>query len=182
MNIGGEWVNIPNILTVIRFFLVPVFGYSMYTQHYVAAAIIFTVAGLTDILDGYIARKYNLITSWGKVADPLADKLMQLTALLMLTLINKIPSIVIIIVLAKELFMVAGGILLYKKENFVVSANWYGKAATVIFYFAIIMLIFNISYAKEVVFFAVIFTLFAFLMYSLDFRRVRTDSNADDKK
>jgi len=174
-------VNIPNILTVIRFILVPFFGYFMYTKSYKAAVALFIIAGATDILDGYIARKYNLITPWGKVADPLADKLMQLTALLMLTINDKMPPVVLIVVLAKEIFMVAGGILLYKKENFVVSANWYGKAATVIFYLAIIMVISNLPYANAVVLFAVIFTLFAFFMYSLTFRKIRIDFDSSDK-
>lgn len=175
-------MNIPNILTVIRFIMVPFFGYFMYTQHYVAAAIFFTLAGATDILDGYIARRYNMITPWGKVADPLADKLMQLTALFMLTISKKMPPVVLIIVLAKEIFMVAGGILLYKKDNFVVSANWYGKAATVIFYLAIIMVIFNLPYSSGMVIFAVLFTLFAFFMYSMTYRKIRTDSDSFDSK
>ena len=173
-------MNIPNFLTVIRFILVPVFGVFMYTEQYYVAVALFIIAGATDVLDGYIARKYNLITPWGKVADPLADKLMQITALLMLTINTKLPKVVILIVIAKELFMVIGGILLYKKDNFVVSANWYGKAATVIFYMAIIMVIFNIPYANQVVAFAVIFTLFAFFMYSLTYRKIRADSGKSD--
>lgn len=132
-------MNLPNILTTIRFFLVPVFGYYLYIQEFKIATVIFIVAGITDVLDGYIARKKNLITEWGKLADPLADKMMQLTALIMLTLHKIIPSIFLIIMLIKELTMVAGSIKLYKKDNVVVSANWYGKFATVVFYFAIVV-------------------------------------------
>ena len=132
-------MNLPNILTTIRFFLVPVFGYYLYVQAYKTATIIFIIAGITDILDGYIARKKNLITEWGKLADPLADKLMQLTALIMLTFHNIIPPIFLVIMLAKELTMVAGSIKLYRKDNVVVSANWYGKFATVVFYVAIVV-------------------------------------------
>ena len=133
----GVVLNLPNVLTTIRFFLVPFFGYFLYIQQYRISIIIFIVAGVTDVLDGYIARKQNIITKWGKLADPLADKLMQLTALIMLTYHRIIPSIFLIIMLAKELSMVAGSIKLYKKEHFVVSANWYGKFATVVFYVAI---------------------------------------------
>lgn len=170
-------MNIPNLLTVLRFILIPLFGYNLYIGNYYVAVALFLFGGITDVLDGYIARKYNLITPWGKVADPLADKLMQITALVMLTLQSKIPAMILIIVVAKEAFMVAGGIFLYKKDNFVVSANWYGKAATVIFYLAIIMAIFNVPFSKFFVTFAVLFTLFAFFMYSLDFRKIRNDSN-----
>jgi Phosphatidylglycerophosphate synthase len=152
----------------------------MYTQQYVVAVVLFIIAGVTDVLDGYIARKYNLVTPWGKVADPLADKLMQITALMMLTINTKLPVIVLLIVIAKELFMVIGGVLLYKKDNFVVSANWYGKAATVIFYLAIIMVTFNIPYAGQVVVFAVIVTLFAFFRYSLMYRKIRSESDKSE--
>ncbi len=169
-------MNIPNIITVIRFVLIPFFGYFLFIQHYYIAVTLFLLGGLTDVLDGYIARKYNLITPWGKVADPIADKLMQITALVMLTLQTKIDSVILVIVVAKEVFMVAGGILLYKKDNYVVSANWYGKAATVIFYLAIILAIFNVPYSRIFVFIAVLFTLFAFFMYSIDFRKITTDS------
>lgn len=130
-------LNLPNVLTTIRFFMGPFFGYYLYIQQYRISIVIFIVAGITDVLDGYIARKYNIVTKWGKLADPLADKLMQLTALIMLTYHKIIPAVFLIIMLAKELMMVAGSIKLYKKEHFVVSANWYGKFATVVFYVAI---------------------------------------------
>ena len=126
-------MNIPNILTLVRFCLVPFFGYCLYNEQFVAATILFVAACVTDILDGFIARKFNLVTPFGKLADPLADKLMQLTALTILSLQSIIPLPVLIIVLAKEIFMILGSILLYKRVNFVVQANWYGKMTTVIF-------------------------------------------------
>lgn len=169
-------MNIPNILTLIRLALVPLFGYLMLTQQYKLAVLVFLLGGATDILDGYIARKYDMITPWGKVADPLADKLMQLTAIIVLTFQDKIPLIFLIIVMAKEIFLVIGGIFLYKKDNYVVSANWYGKVGTVIFYLAIVMIIFELPFGKEAFLFAVFFTLFVFIMYSIDFRKIRVES------
>lgn len=175
-------MNIPNILTVIRFLLVPVFGYFLCSGQFVAAIIVFITACITDILDGIIARKFNLITSFGKLADPLADKFLQLTALTILTVQKIIPLPVLIIVLAKELFMIAGSILIYKKVNFVVQANWYGKMTTVIFSFAIVMTI--ILHSTRIVnsytdvlinifvFVAVFSTLFSFFMYSLEFKKL----------
>lgn len=132
-------MNVPNILTTLRFFMVPFFAYYLYMQQYSVSVIIFIIAGITDILDGYIARKKDIVTKWGKLADPLADKLMQLTALVMLTIHKIIPGIFLVIMLIKELTMVAGSIKLYKKDNVVVSANWYGKFATVVFYVAIVV-------------------------------------------
>ncbi len=175
-------MNLPNILTMLRFIMIPVFAYYLYIEQFTAAAAFFILGGLTDFLDGYIARKYDMITDWGKVADPLADKLMTITALVILTFVNKmIPFPLLLIVVLKEAFMVIGGILLYKQENFVVSANWYGKMATVIFYFAIIMIILDVPapYLPNnsiFIIIAVIATLFAFFMYVKSFKKIKKDS------
>ena len=136
----------------------PIFGYYLYVQAYKIAIIIFIIAGITDVLDGYIARKKNIVTKWGKLADPLADKLMQLTALVMLTYQKILPAIFLIIMLIKELSMVAGSIKLYKMDNVVVSANWYGKFATVVFYIAIVvtMLIKILGYSGKVANFTIL--------------------------
>lgn len=131
-------ISIPNILTTLRLIIVPILGYAMNSERYVFAIILFTLGGITDVVDGYIARKFNMITKWGKVFDPLADKLMQITALTFLVIKDLIPIVVLIIVVLKELLMLIGGILLYTKGKTVIGANWYGKLATVIFYFAII--------------------------------------------
>lgn len=180
-------MNIPNILTCMRFLITPIFGYFLYNQSYYIAASLFVLGGITDILDGYIARRFNLITSFGKLADPLADKLMQITALVLLTIQSRIPAVILIIVLAKEAFMGVGSILLYKKENFVVSANRYGKLATVVFFIAIMFILFGaryselfgISYSRLsdiLIFIAVLANLFAFFMYSITYRQIRNIS------
>ncbi|HHW48036.1 MAG TPA: CDP-diacylglycerol--glycerol-3-phosphate 3-phosphatidyltransferase [Clostridiaceae bacterium] len=168
-------MSIPNILTVIRFILIPVFGYYLFHEQYKVALLLFLLAGLTDVLDGYIARAFNMVTPWGKLADPLADKLMQITALVLLTYLRKIPIIIVIIVGIKELFMGLGSIVLYKKRQYVVSANWYGKLATVIFYFAVVMIImFDMSKFYNYLFIgiAVFSTLFAFFMYLNSYRKI----------
>lgn len=179
-------MNIPNLLTALRFVLIPIFGYYLYNEQYLIAIILFLLGGLTDVLDGYIARKFNMVTSWGKVFDPAADKLMQITALVLLTVQELIPSVVLIVVVAKEAFMGMGSIVLYKKKNVIVSANWYGKLATVIFYLAIIMtIIFKMEKINNpntnnlinvFIGIAVLSTLFAFFMYSLAYRKIRSDS------
>ncbi|MBP5427270.1 MAG: CDP-diacylglycerol--glycerol-3-phosphate 3-phosphatidyltransferase [Clostridiales bacterium] len=162
-------MNLPNILTAIRFFMVPFFAYYLYVQQYKIAIIIFVLAGITDVLDGYIARKHKIVTEWGKLMDPLADKLMQLTALVMLTIHKIIPWVFLVIMLVKELTMVAGSIKLYKKDNVVVSANWYGKFATVMFYVAIVVtMLFKILgmdgiMSKVIVIILILLTLFAMI-------------------
>lgn len=172
-------MNIPNILTAIRFMLIPVFGYYLLEGQYKVAVLLFLLGGLTDVLDGYIARKFNMITPWGKLADPLADKLMQLTATVLLIIQKKIPLAILFVVTAKELLMGAGSIFLYKKKNYVVSSDWYGKMATVIFYFAIVMIIlfnFNSPVNEILIWAAVISTLFAFVMYFKSFIKMNKKS------
>lgn len=175
-------MNIPNIITAVRFVLIPVFGYYLFNRQYYMAAVLFSLGGLSDVLDGYIARKYNMITHWGQIADPMADKLMQITALGLLTREKLIPAVFLIVVLAKDVFMGLGSLTLYKKENVVVSANWYGKLATVVLYFVIVGILltrkfdfpnrsFYVDVATGV---AVVFALFAFFMYVLAYKRIRT--------
>jgi cardiolipin synthase len=170
-------MNIPNLLTFIRFILVPVFIYSFYNytdNHYLIPLTIFIFAGLTDILDGYIARKYNQITKLGKLMDPLADKAMQLSALFVLALSDKkfIPLWILIVVLAKELFMIIGGGVLYKREV-IVQANWYGKATTVLFFIAIcIIIVTDSEIGKVLLIIAVIAALLSAYKYTNEYSKV----------
>lgn len=133
--------HIPNILTIIRFLLIPVLiGFAL-ENDYIAVIVVLTISGITDILDGFIARKFNLITNFGKLMDPLADKFTQITLLGILTLQKIIPIWIIVIVIIKEFLMISGASFLYGKE-LVVSSKWYGKLATVLFYIAIVCSLF----------------------------------------
>ena len=108
-------MNIPNILTAIRFFLIPVFCivyFSSINNQFMISIIIFLISGITDVLDGYIARKYDMVTKWGTLLDPLADKLMLLTVLFCLSRTHVIPIWIFILILAKEGLMILGGLLL----------------------------------------------------------------------
>ena len=129
---------VPNILTIIRFCLVPLIITFLVKGNYIGAVITFSISGLTDILDGIIARKYNFISDFGKLMDPLADKITQISMLFMLTIKNIIPLWIIVVVLVKEFLMVCGASFLYGKEM-VVSSKWYGKLSTVLFYIAIVI-------------------------------------------
>lgn len=136
---------VPNILTLIRLCLIPVFVsvfFSADPNAHVYALLIFLLAGLTDILDGQIARRYNLISVIGTVLDPLADKLMLLTALICLAMVGIVPLWALIIVYLKEFFMIISGSLLYfRREKFVIPANRFGKLATAAFTLAVFFLI-----------------------------------------
>ena len=129
--------HIPNLLTMLRFFLIPFIVGFLNEGNYILAFIFLTLSGLTDVLDGFIARKFNFITNFGKLIDPLADKATQISVLTVLALQHIIPLWILIIVLLKECTLIAGASFLYGKE-LVVSSKWYGKLSTVLFYVAIV--------------------------------------------
>lgn len=174
--------HVPNILTIIRFLLIPIIVLFAFEDNYIATIIILTISGLTDVLDGYIARKYNFITNFGKLMDPLADKMTQVALLGTLTIQKIIPIWIIVVVIIKEFLMVSGASFLYGKE-LVVSSKWYGKLTTVLFYVAIVCSLFtqywngnlvgNPEYSLPVLpefhtyiyYLAVITTIFSLIMY-----------------
>ena len=130
-------MNLPNKLTLLRFALVPVFMVFMYTQNpysYLIALVVFAVASFTDFLDGSIARKYNMVTDFGKFMDPLADKLLTTVALIYLCLNGMCHEVVICIVLARE--FAVSGIRLIAAANpagsKVIAAGMMGKMKTVL--------------------------------------------------
>lgn len=129
--------HIPNILTIIRFIFIPSIIISLSYDNYLLALILFTLSSLTDILDGKIARKYNAISDFGKLMDPLADKLTQLSVLLTLSIKNIIPWWIVVVLVLKETVMIAGASFLYGK-SLVVSSKWYGKLTTVLLYIAVV--------------------------------------------
>lgn len=130
--------HIPNILTVIRILLIPVIVVFIFIGNYILAFVFFTISGITDIVDGFIARKFNLISNFGKLMDPLADKLTQIATLASLVFTNIIPIWILLIVFLKEFIMICGASFLYGKDV-VVYSRWYGKLATVLFYIAIVI-------------------------------------------
>ena len=129
--------HIPNALTILRFLLIPIIIIYIVQDKYIEAFVYLTISGLTDVLDGFIARKYNFITNFGKLVDPLADKATQVAILVTLALKDIIPMWILIVVFLKEFIMVDGASFLYGKE-LVVSSKWFGKLSTVLFYLAIV--------------------------------------------
>lgn len=120
--------NVPNVLTMIRMLLIPVYWTLFMGGYRLIALAVFITASITDLLDGYIARKYQLVTNFGKLMDPLADKLMVLSVMLSLALRGYVPWAPLIILLCKEGLMVLGGVVLLRK-GVVVYAEKIGKIA-----------------------------------------------------
>ncbi|MGN0136803.1 CDP-diacylglycerol--glycerol-3-phosphate 3-phosphatidyltransferase [Anaerotignum sp.] len=126
-------MNLPNKLTLLRVFMIPVFLLVLFLapepiNRYVAV-IIFIVASLTDMLDGKIARKYNLVSNFGKFMDPLADKLLVMSALVSMVALEDLAAWVVIIILARE-FAITGFRTLAMEANIVMAASWWGKVKT----------------------------------------------------
>ncbi|MBQ3969286.1 MAG: CDP-diacylglycerol--glycerol-3-phosphate 3-phosphatidyltransferase, partial [Clostridia bacterium] len=127
-------MNLPNKLTLLRIILVPFFVASILIEelpfHYLIALVIFSVASITDMLDGKIARKYNMVTDFGKFADPLADKILVISAFACFVQLDIINAVFIILVLFRE-FAVTSIRLVAVENGKVVAANMWGKAKTV---------------------------------------------------
>ena len=126
-------MNLPNKLTMFRVILIPFFVVFLLVDitsvdNWIALAI-FIIASLTDLLDGKIARKYNLVTNFGKFMDPLADKLLVCSALVCLVELEKIPAWVVIIIIARE-FIISGFRLIASDNGVVIAASYYGKFKT----------------------------------------------------
>lgn len=125
-------MNLPNKLTMMRVILIPVYlvlWHLEFPGNNYAALAVFIVASLTDLLDGYIARKYNLVTDFGKFMDPLADKMLVLTAMTCFCAMDRFPDWALVIVMARE-FAVSGLRMVAVDNGRVIAAGWSGKVKT----------------------------------------------------
>ena len=191
-------MNLPNKITISRIFLIPIFiivlsipvdwgtltlnSYELPVTHFVAG-IIFLIASLTDWLDGYIARKYNLITNMGKFLDPLADKLLVSAAFILLVQLDLAPAWIVIIIISRE-FAVTGLRLVAAGEGLVLAASNMGKVKTASQISAIALLMFhnfpfvyvNIPMDMIVLYVALILTAWSGIEYFLKNLHVMSDS------
>lgn len=140
-------MNVPNTLTIVRVLLIPFFVAFMICNitsydNYIAL-VIFVVASLTDTLDGYLARKNNEVTNFGKFMDPLADKLLVCSALICLIELGQLPAWVVIIIISRE-FIISGFRLVAADNGVVIAASYWGKFKTTFQMAAVILMIFNI--------------------------------------
>lgn len=178
-------MNLPNKLTILRVVMIPFFIFFMISDMnngQTIAAFIFIVASATDWLDGYIARKHNLVTTFGKFADPLADKILVSAALICLVEIGSVSSWIVILIIARE-FAVTGLRVLAASDNIVIAASWWGKIKTVTQMIAIILTLFNnypfsqigFPLSHILMYLAALFTLISGVDYFIINRRVFLD-------
>ena len=143
-------MNLPNKLTVLRVIMIPFFvvmlmldGGANQMYRYIAAAI-FIIASFTDFLDGSIARKYGLVTNFGKFMDPLADKLLVCSALICLIALGQLPAWMVLIIISRE-FIISGFRLVASDNGVVIAASYWGKWKTVFQMISVILLIVNVE-------------------------------------
>ena len=142
-------MNLPNKLTVLRVCLIPFFVAALLFDGgsrqdiRILADVIFIIASLTDMLDGKIARKYNLVTNFGKFMDPLADKLLVCSALICLIQLGQLPAWIVIVIISRE-FIISGFRLVASDNGIVIAASYWGKFKTTFQMIAVVLLILDI--------------------------------------
>jgi len=137
--------GIPNILCYIRFLLIPVFVV-LYIKastpyEYLRAAAVVFVSGMTDFLDGFIARRFDMVTELGKVIDPLADKLTQASLIFVLVVKIRWMFLILILFVVMQMFLLIAGLVMLKKGTKLNGAKWFGKVSTTVFYATMLLLV-----------------------------------------
>ena len=179
-------MNLPNKLTVLRVIMIPFFVFFLLlenganpTWRYLSAAI-FIVASFTDLLDGKIARKYNLVTNFGKFMDPLAHKLLVCSALICLIQLEQLPAWMVIIIISRE-FIISGFRLVASDNGVVIAASYWGKFKTVFQMISVILLILNIPALSLItqicVWIALILTVVSLVDYIVKNHKVLTEGS-----
>ena len=140
-----NWNTIPNWLCFLRIALIPIFSVLFIKEHYIIAFVLMIIAAVTDLLDGKIARKYNMVSNLGKILDPIADKLSQVAIVIILIFkfwsFEGMLKYLLFLFIAKELIMVIAGAVLLAKGMRPVAAEMWGKVATTVFYIFMIAII-----------------------------------------
>lgn len=173
-------MNLPNQLTLLRIAMIPVFIFFLLNEQYYVSGILFLIASATDALDGKIARKYNLITNFGKIMDPLADKLLVTAALICLVELGEVQSWMVIVILARE-FIITGLRAVAAGEGVIIAAGTSGKLKTVFQMVALTLILLRnwpFSYVTDlpignyVLWLAVIMTIYSGIEYIVKNKKV----------
>jgi cardiolipin synthase (CMP-forming) len=165
--------SIPNILCYIRFILIPIFIVlymkAQEPKEYLQAAAVVLLSGLTDFLDGFIARTFHMITELGKLIDPLADKLTQASLIFVLVVKIRWMFLLLILFVVMQLFLLVAGLVMLKKGTKLNGAKWFGKVSTMVFYAVMLVLVavptLNMTVTNVLMLICGIFLLLSFLLY-----------------
>lgn len=165
--------SIPNILCYIRFLLIPVFVITYiradHPRQYIQAAAVVFLSGLTDFFDGFIARRFDMVTELGKIIDPLADKLTQASLIFVLVVKIKWMFLLLILFVIMQLFLLIAGLVMLRKGTKLNGAKWFGKVSTTVFYATMLVLVavpaLNIRITNILMLVCGAFLLLSFLLY-----------------
>lgn len=157
-------MNLPNLLTLLRIALIPFIASALYTDQYILAAILFLFASLLDAFDGMLARKLNQVSDFGKLMDPIADKILVISALIVLVEKGMAQSAPVILISARE-FFISGWRSHKAASGNIVSASMAGKIKTVLQVIAVLMIILSLPLAKALLWLAVFASLYSGVEY-----------------
>ncbi len=172
--------SIPNILCYIRFLLIPLFVVQYIKaeepSEYIRAAAIVLASGLTDFLDGFIARTFDMVTEFGKLIDPLADKLTQAALLFVLIVKIKYMFLLLVLFVVMQLFMLVAGLAMLKKGKRLDGSKWFGKVSTMVFYAVMLVLVavptLNQSIVNVLLLICGVFLALSFALYAREYIRM----------
>jgi cardiolipin synthase len=164
--------NLPNLLTLCRFLLIPLYILVFEAGYMRTAFLVLLVAGLTDVLDGYIARSRNLVTPLGSMLDPLADKSMMITVLLSLVYYGMISLEAAIAMFVREAGMIIGSAIFHFRGKQTVPANAMGKLTTVLYYVAIMLIIFELPLAELYLWLVIAVSFLTSIIYIFQFYKL----------
>ncbi|HKL12126.1 MAG TPA: CDP-alcohol phosphatidyltransferase family protein [Halanaerobiales bacterium] len=149
-------LNYPNTLTVVRLLLIPVYLYFFLRGEYILSGVFFSLSGITDFLDGYLARKYNMVTDLGRLLDPLADKLTLISILAVLIYMDLLPRVITITLLTREVFVLFGSGIMYLMGKDLIEPTWLGKISVFLLYVAIAASLLDVKLFNMILFYVVI--------------------------
>lgn len=165
-------MNLPNLLTLCRFALIPVYILLFYLDYKILALFVFLLAGATDLLDGYLARRYGQVTELGVMLDPLADKLMMITVIISLLISHMISFPAAMLIFVRDAGMIVGSAIFHFRGKKTVPANILGKLTTALFYLALLLVFFEVGFAHLLLWIVIAFSFITFFVYLLQFKSI----------
>ena len=180
-----DFKTIPNLLSLLRIALIVPFVILFLRGNYIASALMIIISGISDALDGFIARRFNQITDLGKMLDPLADKLTLIAIMICMVILFPIVMPVVVILIIKDFIMMIGASVLLKSNIKPPAARWYGKIGTVMFYFSVSLIVFlkaAFNYDNPILSIALLSVtaavmIFALVKYFLIFIKLKNSTN-----
>lgn len=163
-------MNLPNVITLFRFVLIPIYAYLIIQHKLYEALAVVIIAGLTDVLDGYIARTRQQVTTIGKMLDPLADKVLMIAVIVSFLYLKFIPWPAAVAIFIREVGMIIGSAIFHLRGYKTVPANLLGKLTTILYYFAILFFFLQLDFAVSYLWAVIALSYIATIIYVLQFR------------